>query len=135
MRSPNVLIVDDSVEMREKVSRVLNQTEYRPSKVTEAKDGHDAIQKLSQDPTIDLILSDWNMPNMDGFTFLKSVRRMDKKVVFLMVTKEAALGKIESALNEGADGYLVKPVNFNDLQRQLASAFRRVSKRSKSIER
>ena len=126
MRSPNVLIVDDSVAMRERVRRALHQTKYRPSKVTEAKDGQDAIQKLLQDPTIDLILSDWNMPNMDGFTFLKSVRKMDEKVVFMMVTNEGTLGKMESAFFEGADGYLVKPVDVNEMQRQLVSAFKRV---------
>lgn len=124
---PVVLVVDDSAVMRKLVIRTLNETEYKPTKVIEAADGADALNKFLATPGINLILSDWNMPNMDGLTFVKKIRTKDKNVTIVMITTEGTMGKMEDALNEGVDDYVVKPFKAADLQNKLARAFKRPS--------
>jgi len=123
----NVLVVDDSAVMRKLVIKTLNETEYKPAVVHEAADGAQALQKFQTTDGINLILSDWNMPQMDGLTFVKKVRERDKKVIILMITTEGTMGKMEDALNNGVDNYVVKPFKADDLQRKLTTAFKRLS--------
>lgn len=124
--NPNVLVVDDSAVMRKLVIRTLNQTEYKPTKIIEAADGAEALAKFQEASDINLILSDWNMPKMDGLTFVKKVRANDTNVVILMITTEGTMGKMEEALEEGVDNYVVKPFKADDLGRKLKRAFARL---------
>lgn len=120
----SVLVADDSAVMRKLIIRTLSQTEYKPTKVVEAVDGVDALNKFQANDGINLILSDWNMPNMDGITFVKKVRAKDKNVVIIMVTTEGTMGKMEDALNEGVNDYVVKPFKAEDLQAKLKRVFK-----------
>jgi two-component system chemotaxis response regulator CheY len=128
MQAPITLVVDDSGVMRKLVIRTLNETEFKPSKIIEAGDGAQGLSKFVEEPKIDLILSDWNMPNMDGLTFVKKIREKDKDVVILMITTEGTMGKMEAALEEGVDNYVVKPFKAEDLDRKLKKAFERLTK-------
>jgi two-component system chemotaxis response regulator CheY len=101
-----VLVVDDSKTMRSIHRSVLNQ--IGPTEVEEACDGQDALSKAAAfNP--DLILLDWNMPNMDGFTFLKTYRGQGNNTPIIMVTTEANKPNIIEAIKAGVNDYIVKP--------------------------
>lgn len=123
----NALVVDDSAVMRKLIIRTLNETEYKPATLVEAADGVEALSKFQSASDINVILSDWNMPNMDGLTFVKKVREKDKQVIIVMITTEGTMGKMEEALEEGVDNYVVKPFKADDLGRKLKRAFGRLA--------
>ena len=105
----HILIVDDSESIRELVSLTLSTEGY---KLTIAINGKDALDKLvSSEEKIDMILSDLNMPVMDGIGFLKQVR-LDEKykfIPFIMLTTETLENKKNEAKQAGATGWIIKP--------------------------
>ena len=103
-----VMLVDDSNTMRRIQKNVIEQVGI--TDIAEAADGKDAYEKLSENP-VDIILLDWNMPNMDGITFLKAIRSMEKfnAIKVIMCTSESEKPKILEALKAGANSYIVKP--------------------------
>ena len=108
-----ILVVDDMMVMRKIVVRALK--EFGLSKVIEADDGSTAWAKLQDifnaGNKIDLIISDWNMPQMKGIDLLKKCRAHAtyKDIAFLMVTAEAEANQVKEALVAGVDNYVVKP--------------------------
>ena len=105
-----ILIVDDFSTMRRTVKTCLHRMGFE--NITEAEDGVIALRKLRESENrFGLIISDWNMPNMDGNDFLKALRRMPggdrPKVVFC--TTENDIGHIARALHAGANEYIMKP--------------------------
>jgi len=103
-----ILVVDDSSTMRRIVKNCLEQMGNHD--IVMAGDGVDAIVKLKEH-TFDLVLTDWNMPNMDGLTLLKKLRADEnfKNVPIIMVTTESEKANVVTALKEGANNYIVKP--------------------------
>lgn len=101
-----VLVVDDSTTMRRIVSRHLATAGY--TDVIEANNGAEALQHVAD---VDLVLLDWNMPVMDGMSFVKEVRSNPalNKVRIIMVTSEGGKGEVLAALKEGVNDYVVKP--------------------------
>ncbi len=114
-----VLLVDDSSTMRRIQKTQL--TNLGISEIIEAGDGEDALGKLEGNMPVDLILLDWNMPVMDGFTFLKTVRKDPKysDVKIIMCTSESEKPKVVEALKAGANNYLVKPFAPDALKAKL----------------
>jgi len=88
--------------------------------IEEAVDGADAFEKISSG-NYDLVLLDWNMPKMDGFSFLKTVRAMDKfkSIKIIMVTSESEKTRILDAIKAGANHYIVKPFTAEILMAKL----------------
>ena len=116
-----VLVVDDSAVMRKIVCRTLKQAGYEPSDVLEASDGAQALD-LFRSGEVDLVLSDWHMPNMDGLEFVRRLRELeggDSRVPIVMVTTEGSEGKVEEATNEGVDGYITKPFTAESVREKL----------------
>jgi two-component system chemotaxis response regulator CheY len=113
-----VLIVDDAVSMRQMVSFTLKQGGYE---VVEAEHGRDALNKL-QNNTVDLIITDLNMPVMDGITLIQNVRKMPsmKSKPILMLTTEGLAAKKEQGKAAGATGWIVKPFDPDKLLQTLA---------------
>jgi two-component system, chemotaxis family, chemotaxis protein CheY len=105
-----VLIVDDSSVMRKIVERALRQAGLDIGEVVEAANGAEALAE-AQKGSLDLILSDINMPVMDGLEFLKSVAGVEaaKGVPVVMITTEGSEARVVEALSAGARGYLRKP--------------------------
>jgi two-component system chemotaxis response regulator CheY len=103
---PKVLLVDDSGVMRKIILRALNAIGV--DDVVEAADGAEALQCF-QENTFELVLSDWNMPNMNGLEFLTAIRATGTKVPFIMITTESEQGRVLQAIQAGASNYLVKP--------------------------
>ncbi|NOX09552.1 MAG: response regulator [Gammaproteobacteria bacterium] len=115
-----ILAVDDSASMRQMVTFTLKGAGYE---VIDAVDGVDALEKAKK-ATVDLVLSDINMPNMDGISLIKELRALPayKFVPMLMLTTESDTSKKQEGKAAGATGWIVKPFN----PEQLLSTIKRV---------
>ncbi len=114
----NILIVDDSSTMRKIISRSLRQAGLAVDTIVEAADGIEGLNALGSNP-IDLILSDINMPNMDGLEFVKQARANGCKAPIMMITTEGGEDIISEAINSGATGSIRKPFTPDQLQEKL----------------
>lgn len=105
-----VLVIDDSSTMRKIVSRALRQAGLDFDEILEASDGQEALNLLEKEK-VDLILSDINMPNMDGIEFLRQKREIDaiKNIPVVMITTEGGADIIGEAKQLGAAGNIKKP--------------------------
>lgn len=123
------LVVDDFSTMRRIVRNLLKELGF--VNVDEAEDGAVALRKL-QDGQFDFIVSDWNMPNMDGLTMLQTVRASDtlKTIPVLMVTAEAKKENIVAAAQAGASGYIVKPFTAATLDEKLTKIFQNMESKA-----
>jgi two-component system, chemotaxis family, chemotaxis protein CheY len=119
----NVLVVDDSSAMRKIIIGTLAKTELKGARIVEAASGKEALDKF-YDGNFGFILSDWNMPEMDGLEFITKVRKVDKRVRIIMITTEGTFGKFEQALDEGADEYVTKPFTPEALDRKIKKLLR-----------
>jgi two-component system chemotaxis response regulator CheY len=116
----DVLIVDDSAAIRKILQRVLRQTDIPIGDVLEAGDGLEALKAL-EGRHVNLILSDINMPNMDGLQLLAQLKQNDKwkSVPIVMVTTEGGQGKVIEAVQLGAAGYVRKPFTAEQIKEKL----------------
>ncbi len=116
----DVLIVDDSAAIRKILQRVLRQTEMPIGSIYEAGDGIEALAMLEQQ-TVGLILSDINMPNMDGLEMLSKIKSMNayKSVPVIMITTEGNQNKVMEAVSLGAAGYVRKPFTTEQIKEKL----------------
>lgn len=105
-----VLVVDDSKAMRMIVIRTLRQSGVQIDEIREAEDGAQGLAAV-QEWGPDIVLSDWNMPNMTGIEFLTALRESGNTTTFGFVTSESAPSMREQALAAGASFLLVKPFN------------------------
>ncbi|MDP9054999.1 MAG: response regulator [Acidobacteriota bacterium] len=117
----DVLIVDDSAAIRKILQRVLRQTDLNLGEIHEAGDGTEAVTIL-RDRKFGLILSDINMPQMDGLQLLARIKEMDhlKEVPVIMITTEGGQGKVMEAVQLGATGYVRKPFTADQIKEKLA---------------
>jgi two-component system chemotaxis response regulator CheY len=114
----DVLLVDDSKTMRMLVQRALRQAGYRDLSFGEAENGARALEIMSKEKP-QLILSDWNMPEMSGIEFLQALRLQKNMTPFGFITSEASAEIKNIAMNNGAKFLLTKPFNPEDVQTAL----------------
>ena len=116
----DVLIVDDSAAIRKILQRVLRQTEIPIGTVYEAGDGVEALETLRKQ-AVGLVLSDINMPNMDGLEFLTKLRaeQLWHGIPVLMVSTEGTQAKVLEAVERGASGYVRKPFTAEQIKEKL----------------
>lgn len=119
------LVVDDFATMRRIVRNLLKDLGF--NRIEEAEDGLDALNKLRED-AFDFVISDWNMPNMDGLQLLTEIRNDAnlKTMPVLMVTAEAKKENIIAAAQAGASGYVVKPFTAATLEEKLNKIFEKI---------
>ena len=117
----DVLIVDDSAAIRKILQRVLRQTDLPLGEIREAGDGTEAVEIL-KNRTFGLILSDINMPQMDGLQLLGRIKEMEhlRNVPVIMITTEGGQGKVMEAVQLGAAGYVRKPFTADQIKEKLA---------------
>ena len=117
-----ILIVDDSNTARASVEYTLKKGSYE---VLSADDGTTGLEVLGKSPTIDMIITDLNMPKMDGIEFIKNVRKFDqyKYTPILMLTTESQDEKKMEGKAAGASGWLVKPFNPTQLLRNIKEEY------------
>ena len=120
-----ILIVDDFSTMRRIVRNLLREIGF--GNFDEAEDGVQALQKLQGSP-FDFVVSDWNMPNMQGIDLLRAIRAdaQLRHIPVLMVTAEAKRENILEAAQAGVNGYIVKPFTAETLREKLDAIFRRL---------
>ena len=116
--SKHILIVDDSKTIRNLLAFVVKSEGFR---VTTAEDGLDGLEKLYSMEPVDLIVSDVNMPRMDGFTFIKTLREQDayKDVPIIVLSTEGKEQDIATGMNAGANLYMVKPAEPAKMVRNI----------------
>lgn len=125
------LVVDDFSTMRRIIRNLLRELGFL--NVEEAEDGAAALRKL-RESNFDFVVSDWNMPNMDGLTMLQSVRADEelKQIPVLMVTAEAKKENIIAAAQAGANGYIVKPFTAATLDEKLNKILQNIAHKAAS---
>ncbi|ABB38373.1 response regulator receiver protein [Oleidesulfovibrio alaskensis G20] len=117
--SKHILIVDDSKTVRNLVAFIMKKEGFR---VTMAEDGLDGLEKLySAEETVDLIISDVNMPRMDGFTFIKTVREQDtyRDLPIVVLSTEGQEKDIQMGMSLGANLYMVKPAQPDKMVKNI----------------
>ena len=112
------LVVDDSRPIRRIESEILKELGFETA---DACNGREALERLQAAPLPDVVLVDWNMPEMDGLEFLKAVRKDERyaDLVVLMVTTETETDQMLRALTAGANEYLMKPFQKDGLVDKL----------------
>ena len=111
----NILVVDDSKAMRMIVIRTLKQAGFGGNTIIEATNGAEALELIKKDCP-DLVLSDWNMPEMKGIELLQRVRQAGIEVRFGFITSESSADTMKLATDSGADFVITKPFTADSLQ-------------------
>lgn len=125
-KSIKVMIADDQASMRSLVRNGLEQIGF--SDIREARDGEEALKACIAKP-VDLILSDFNMPALDGIGFLRSIRVYPptSKVAFIMLTGRADIELLKQAKEFGVNNYVVKPFTVATLRERIEAVFGKLS--------
>ncbi len=113
------LVVDDSSTMRRIIKNSLKRIGFED--IVEAENGKDALEKMAD---VDIILTDWKMPEMDGLEFVKRVRSSNTTIPILMVTTNAAKDDIVEALKHGVNNYIVKPFTPETLKEKVEAVLK-----------
>ena len=118
--SIRIMIVDDQRAMRLLVRSSLRQMGFQD--MVECGDGEEALQEFGFRPA-HLIISDWNMPKLDGIGLLRAIRKLPgfEATPFIMLTSRGEVGMVKEAIALGVNSYLVKPFNAGGLKRKLES--------------
>ena len=111
-----VLLVDDSGTMRTIEKRCLNKLGIED--IIEAEDGRQALEFFIAGQ-FEVVLTDWNMPNMDGLELLKEIRQLNQDIPVIMITTESERARVVTAIQAGCSDYLVKPFTPDGLRDKL----------------
>ncbi|NOZ33573.1 MAG: response regulator [Alphaproteobacteria bacterium] len=113
-----VMIVDDQQSMRGICKFILNQLGFK--EIVEAKSGRDALMKLEKSG-VNLIISDWNMDDIDGLTLLKVIRKHPRtaKMPFIMATGRGDKEQVKEAISCGVNNYVIKPFDADTMRKKI----------------
>ena len=130
-----ILVVDDEVDLemliKQKFRQKIREHKYE---FVFAINGYDALEKLKQHPDIDIVLSDINMPEMDGLTLLTKLNEVSPLIKAVIVSAYGDMDNIRTAMNRGAFDFLFKPVNFDDLDITVEKTIRHVTELRKTLK-
>jgi two-component system chemotaxis response regulator CheY len=118
----NVLIVDDSLSMRSVIKKTIRVSGFKVGEYFEAADGKEAL-KILADAWVDLVLTDINMPNMNGLELIAEMNddQILRSIPVVMVTTEGSEKSVQKSMEMGAKGYIKKPFQPEDIKRMLNS--------------
>ena len=124
-----ILVADDEIDLetliKQKFRKQIREEKYE---FIFAMNGNDAILKLEQHPDISMVLSDINMPEMDGLTLLGKLNDTNPLLKTVMVSAYGDMDNIRSAMNKGAFDFVCKPVNFEDLELTIEKTIKHVAR-------
>lgn len=123
-----ILVADDEADLealiKQKFRQKIREQQYE---FIFASNGNDALAKLTQNPDIDFVLSDINMPEMDGLTLLGKLNETNPLLKTVMVSAYGDMANIRTAMNRGAFDFITKPINFDDLTLTIEKTIKHVS--------
>ena len=132
--STKILVVDDEADLevliKQKFRRQIRNKDFE---FVFAMNGVEALTKLKQDEDIDIVLSDINMPEMDGLTLLSKIPDISPLVKTVIISAYGDMENIRSAMNKGAYDFICKPVNFEDLETTILKTIRQVSQIKETV--
>jgi len=114
-----ILVVEDDDSTRELLTEALGRWGYESEAVVNGKQGLEKFQSR----LFSVIITDIRMPGMDGLSMLRRIRKRDKKIPIIVITGYPSVDSAVDCLVEGADNYLVKPINLDDLKAKINKAF------------
>lgn len=130
-----ILVVDDETDLevliKQKFRRQIREQKYE---FTFASDGNDALKKLEEHPDTEIVLSDINMPGMDGLTLIGKLTEDNPLIKSIIVSAYGDMENIRTAMNRGAYDFLCKPVNFEDLDVTIQKTMRYVNQLRETVE-
>jgi class 3 adenylate cyclase len=130
-----ILVVDDETDLemliRQKFRRQIREQQYEFSFAT---DGNEALNKIDENPDIEIVLSDINMPGMDGLTLIGKLSEDNPMIKSIIVSAYGDMENIRTAMNRGAYDFLCKPVNFEDLDVTIQKTIRYVTQLRETVE-
>jgi len=117
----NILVVDDSLPMRAVIKKVVKASGFDVGSLYEAANGREALGVL-KDSWIDLILTDYNMPDMDGLELLEAIKKDEilKEIPVVMITTEGSQQRIQTFMDKGAAAYVKKPFTPDEIKSKLS---------------
>lgn len=122
LKDKRILVVEDDPHIRDVVRSFL--TELGIDMITEAGTGFEALRFIDAQPAgTDLVICDWNMPGMSGFSVYRQLRTTHPNLPFIMLTARADLGSVNTAKEGGMQSYLIKPLSFQQLSEKVSRAF------------
>jgi adenylate cyclase len=130
-----ILVADDETDLevliKQKFRQKIREQEYQ---FVFAVNGNDALLKLEQHPDIDIVLSDINMPEMDGLTLLTKLGEQHSLLKSVIVSAYGDMDNIRTAMNRGAFDFITKPVNFNDLELTMEKTIKHVKQMRETMQ-
>lgn len=129
-----ILVADDEVDLevliKQKFRRQIRETKYE---FLFALNGVEALEKLKENPDIDMVLTDINMPEMDGLTLIQHIREMNPILQTVIVSAYGDMDNIRTAMNRGAYDFITKPVNFEDLEITMTKTLEHVKQLKETL--
>ncbi len=123
-----ILVVDDELDVETLITQKFRRKVHREEwELTFSRDGEEALETLKNNPEIDIVLSDINMPKMDGLTLLQKIREEKFDLRTIMVSAYSDIENIRSAMNNGAFDFITKPINFQDMEITIQRSFNNLS--------
>lgn len=122
---PTIMIVDDSSVTRKVIKKHIKSGPYAACELVEAANGEAALETFKSGQKVDVVLSDWNMPKMNGLEFIKGLRSFETEtnvsnpVKVIMITTEGTIDKVTAAMESGVNEYIVKPFTADTLTKTL----------------
>ena len=130
-----IVVVDDEVDLeiliKQKFRRQIREHQYE---FIFAANGNEAIEKLKNNPDVDVVLSDINMPEMDGLTLLGKLNEISPLIKAVIVSAYGDMANIRTAMNRGAFDFLCKPVNFDDLETTMKKTIHHVTQLRETLQ-
>ena len=130
-----ILVVDDETDLevliKQKFRKQIRQNEYE---FLFAINGRDALAKLAAEPGVDLVLSDINMPEMDGLTLLSEIHELNPLLKSVIVSAYGDMDNIRTAMNRGAFDFITKPINFEDLTITMEKTLKHVRQLKETLK-
>jgi class 3 adenylate cyclase len=130
-----ILVVDDETDLevliKQKFRKQIRQNEYE---FLFAINGRDALEKLAAEPSVDLVLSDINMPEMDGLTLLSEIHELNPLLKSVIVSAYGDMDNIRTAMNRGAFDFITKPINFEDLTITMEKTLKHVRQLKETLK-
>ena len=121
MSPTRILVVDDEPDVEALVTQKFRrQVRKGELEFVFARDGQHALELLSSEPDVEMVLSDINMPRMDGLTLLDRLNELHQDLKTVIVSAYGDMGNIRTAMNRGAFDFITKPIEFDDLETTIA---------------